>query len=887
VTFLFTDVEGSTLLWQTAPEAMPLALERHDVILRSSIESHDGYVFSTGGDGFGVAFARAREAVSAAVEAQTALAAERWPAGAVIRVRMGLHTGEAAERGGDYFGTPVNQTARLMALGHGGQVLCSAVTAGLVGGEIPLVDLGEHRLKDLSTPQRVLQVGEGRFPPLRSVVAVPGNLPRVLTELVGRTEDLAALVSVLGRDRLVTLTGVGGVGKTRLALAAAAATSFADGCWFVELASLSSTDEVVNAVAAVMGGSASDLHELARFVSGRRLLIVLDNCEHVLGAAARVAQAVVGAGPDSVVLATSREPLGVNGEVVRGVASLTVPDGEVSATEASTASAVALFVARARSSSTTFDLDDGNAGAVVEICRRLDGIPLAIELAAARVRAMAPADIAQRISERFELLSAGRGSLERHRTLAGAVSWSHELLSDEEKVVFRRLAVFPASFDLDAAERIAAKDGADGADLMVRLVDQSLVVYNPVTHRYRLLETLRQFAADRLADAGETGLLRERHAAYFFGLATDCLPDGDAPARTEFERLKAELDNLGAVADWFAQRERWRDLLTLTRTVRLLLFGWAPVEGYRWYRDALSHLPDLDDQERVDALGEVAYLGMGLGKSTDDPSGTSIALADAMGLRHSPWAWHCRGATAHSDPVEAKAAAEMMLVVAEDRGDAYCAVIALGQLAGALATIGELDRSADLADAALARARLAVHPEALPVAVFCAAASHLVSRAQPDFAGAMRILESNPVDIAGVSQLSASYLDRSWGLAYLGYGDTKRAVRHLAASLRAIDRNGRQGAFATGALALCVALSEAGQTHLAARLDGYTGTHRAAESIEVAEPWLTAQLAKAKSATDGVEWVTGSQAGAALDRRGFLALVAEAERSVEETPAAT
>jgi predicted ATPase len=368
---------------------------------------------------------------------------------------MAVHTGEVTERDGDYFGTPVNQAARLMALAHGGQILCSVVTAGLVTGEVPLLDLGEHRLRDLSAAQRVFQVGERRFPALRSVDLVPGNLPTMLTELVGRGDDIAGLVKLLEHDRLVTLTGVGGVGKTRLAVAVAAATAlrFSDGCWLAELAPAGSADEVTRAVSSAMGAPVADLAALARFLAQRRALVILDNCEHVLSFAARLAEVVLGAGPEAVILATSREPLGVAGEVVRGVRSLTVPPSAASVAEAAGASAVRLFVARATSASEDFVLDDQNVDSVIEICGHLDGIPLAIELAAARVRGMSPAEIARRLGERFRLLAASRGSLERHRTLLGAVSWSHDLLSDQERAVFRRLGVFPASFDLARPRR--------------------------------------------------------------------------------------------------------------------------------------------------------------------------------------------------------------------------------------------------------------------------------------------------------------------------------------------------------------------------------------------------------------------------------------------------
>ena len=522
VSFLFTDIEGSTQLWDSVPDAMRPALERHDEIFRSCIGACDGYVFSIGGDGFGAAFARAADALTVAVAMQEALAAEPWPDGAVVRVRMGVHTGEVSERDGNYFGTAVNRAARLMAVAHGGQVVCSQASATLAGDAVSLRSLGEHRLRDLAAAEQIFQVGEGSFPPLRSVDAVPTNLPTVRTELIGRTDDVTSLMELVERERLVTLTGVGGVGKTRLALgvAAAIAAGFTDGCWLVELSPVADGDEVVKTVAAAMRAPTTTTDALVDYLADRRVLIVLDNCEHVLDAAADLADAILADAADVHVLVTSREPLGLDGEQVRRVQSLALPDAEATADVASASAAVRLFAERAAAVSEGFAVDAGNVDAVVEICRHLDGIPLAIELAAARVRAMAPAEIARRLDERFRLLAGGsRRSQERHRTLLATVAWSHDLLTDEERTTFRRLAVFPASFDLTAAEAVAGDGDIDAVDCVLRLVDRSLVVYEPAEDRYRLLETLRQFGADRLAEAGETEATRERHARYFLDFA--------------------------------------------------------------------------------------------------------------------------------------------------------------------------------------------------------------------------------------------------------------------------------------------------------------------------------------------------------------------------------
>jgi predicted ATPase/class 3 adenylate cyclase len=882
VTFLFTDIEGSTRLWETASAAMGVALERHNLIVRAAIEEAGGYVFATGGDGFAAAFARAADGLVAALGAQEALEAEIWPEDASIRVRMALHTGEVTERHGDYFGSPVNQVARLMALGHGGQILCSALTAGLVTGEVPLLDLGEHRLRDLSSAQRVFQVGEGRFPALRSVDVVPGNLPTMLTELVGRSDDIAGLVKLLEHERLLTLTGVGGVGKTRLALAVAAATAtgFPDGCWLAELAPAGSANEVTGAVSSAVGVPATNVMALARYLAGRRTLIILDNCEHVLTGAADLAEAVLRAGPETVILATSREPLGVAGEVVRGVRSLTVPSSGVSLSEAADASAVRLFAARASAAVEGFVLDEDNVEAVVEICGHLDGIPLAIELAAARVRGMSPGEIARRLGERFRLLAASRGSIERHRTLLGAVSWSHDLLGEPERVVFRRLGGFPASFDLAAAEAIAGDtDSAlDVVDAVLLLVDRSLVVFDPAAQRYRLLETLRQFATDRLAEAAETDQARQHHGQFYLQLVAH---QGDLMAAGAFQRLDAELDNLRAVAEWLGQQGRWADLLSMCRHLFEFLGSQSLHDAYGWYRMALDHLPDLDNQERIDALGELEWIAGATGDYRNDVlPGASIDLADSTGRLHSPWAWGARAQFHRMDPPDAKLAAERMSAVAQERGDRYATTTALGLLAIALAVFGDFDGSARFAEQSLQSARLLSTPIALANAVSTAAASYLATRVDPDFDAGLRILQENPVDLDLVGERRAASILLQRGLAHLGLQHTGLALGDLIRSFRLADRIGFDIVLGEELVAVAVAVAEAGQMTLAWQLIGYGKAHY--HDTWMRSKWLQARLANLETTIDTTELDRAATAGARLDRRGFMRLIAQAENSSQQ-----
>jgi predicted ATPase/class 3 adenylate cyclase len=564
VTFLFTDVEGSTRLWEQSPEAMRAALARHDEIVRHAIEARGGHVFSTGGDGFAAAFARAGDALAGAADAQAGLAREQWPETAPLRARMGVHTGEAEERNGDYFGPALNKAARLMALGHGGQVLCSLATAEVLDNA-GLIDLGEHRLRDLSAPQRVFQAGAGDFPALRSLDAFPSNLPAQPGAFVAREDELAEVLDAVSLSRVVTLTGVGGVGKTRLALHAAAELlpRFKDGAWLVELAPVVDPDALMEVIGRALDVPERQGHSLTAsltdFLRPKRLLVVLDNCEHVIDAVATFVGGVVSACPQVSFLATSREGLRARGERIVIVPSLGLPAAGADADSVASADAVRLFVERAAEAKGRFTLTATNAPAVARLVRRLDGIPLALELAAARVRSLTPGELADRLDERFRLLAGGqRTAVERHQTLRRAIDWSYELLSPSEQVTLNRAAVFAGDFGLDSAETVIAGDGIDAfdvADLLGHLVDKSLVLAEDregVT-RYRLLETIRQYAQERLEAAGEGEVVRRRHAeeyAAFALRASSGLRGRDEVVWTE--RVDAELENLRVAVSWSA-----------------------------------------------------------------------------------------------------------------------------------------------------------------------------------------------------------------------------------------------------------------------------------------------------------------------------------------------
>jgi predicted ATPase len=865
---------------------MRVALARHDELLRAAIEAHDGYVFATGGDGFAAAFARAGDAVGAAVASQARLSPEAWPPGAPIRVRIGLHTGEVEERGGDYFGPAVNRAARLMAIGHGGQVLCSAVTAGLIGGEVTLVDLGEHRLRDLSAPQRVFQVGGDHFSPLRSPDLVPTNLPVMATGLVGRDEDVRALTKLVADQRLVTLAGSGGVGKTRLALevAAAAAAAFPDGAWLVALASLGTGADVARAIAAAVGSAAGDRDALIAYLTERSQLLVLDNCDYIVDATAEVAAAIMASARDVRVIATSQEPLGVPGEAVYRVDPLELPEESGDPARLLRSPAVRLFVERAHAANPRFALGGANADAIGAICRELDGVPLALELAAARSRAMPVDQIARRLGERFRLLGAGpRAGEERHRSLSAAVSWSHELLSADERVVFRRLSVFPASFDLDAAEEVVggAGDRLNVLECLVRVVDRSLVNYDPAEGRYRLGQTLRQFAADRLAEAGETEEFHEAHARYFSDLAAHLGPAPAGEAETARRRLVTELDNLRSAADFFASERRWTELLRLSRDLFFFLYIHDMAEGSRWYRRALEGQPDLAGQEHVDALGEYSTLASQIDfAAAEAASELSIRLAEDRGLLHSPWTWGIRAVMSlyRGDAERAVEAATRGVSVGGERGDDLGRSVTSGLVANALAAAGELDRSEEVAKEALNEARHIADPAARLFAVMCAAGAHLLVRAPPRFTEGLAVLEANPFDLELAEPVFVVTLEEVWGVALLGHARPAEAAARLVRSIRAADRSGWIAQLEQSAAALAVACAEGGELVLGAQIRGYVTARLSAQRIETSmRGWLDERLDAALSNLDATERAHATQRGARLDRRGFMELVTQAE----------
>jgi predicted ATPase/class 3 adenylate cyclase len=658
VTFLFTDIEGSTRLWETQADAMKLVLARHDAILREAIAAHDGHVFKTVGDAVDAVFAKASDALAAAVAAQRALVAERWAVPGGLHVRMALATGVADERDGDYFGPPLNRAARLLGAAHGGQILLLASTYQLVRdapmAEVTVRDLGEQRLRDLARPEQIFQiVGSdlpAEFPPLRTLESIPNNLPVQLTSFVGRAGELAEIHRLLGTTRLLTLMGAGGAGKTRLALQVAAEVmdDYADGVWLVELALLSDPALVLPAIASALGVRDSIAQALTDtltdYLRTKTLLLLLDNCEHLSAACAQVTEMLLRRCPELRVLSTSQEALGVPGEVSYAVPSLSLPDPgrQVESGELTQYEAVRLFIDRAMLSKPDFRLTASNGPLVAQVVRRLDGIPLAIELAAARTKVMSVEQIASRLDDRFHLLTTGgRTAAPRHQTLKAAMDWSYELLADHERTLLRRLSAFAGGWTLEAAEAVCTGDGLEAAevlDLLSRLVDRSLVlVAEPNGEpRYRLLETVRQYARDRLAETGEADAVRGRHRDWFLELAEqgEAQLQG-APQAGWLDRFELEHDNLRAALDWCRRAQEDPD--PGLRLSGALWRFWDVrgfwTEGRSWLEGALTHGGDAHTGARVKALIGAAYLGFYQGdfERAAAMAGESLELSRKLG----------------------------------------------------------------------------------------------------------------------------------------------------------------------------------------------------------------------------------------------------------------
>jgi predicted ATPase/class 3 adenylate cyclase len=725
VTLLFTDIEGSTALWEQDGPRMSKALAAHDALARSAVESHRGTVVKMIGDGMHAAFGDALDALKATVDLQRALADPAATHGVPLRVRCGLHTGMAERRDNDYFGSPVNRAARIMSAAHGGQVLVSQAVVDGIRATLPaavaLRDLGKVRLRDLSTPEHVYQVVHPElrqeFPALRSLEATPNNLPQQATSFIGRDKELAELRRMLASTRLLTLTGSGGCGKTRLALQVAADSleAFADGAWLVELAPLSDPALVAQAVATVLGLKEEPgkpiMQTLAVHLEDKRLLLLLDNCEHLLDGCAKLADALLRQCLPLTILATSREVLGMAGEQAYRVPSLSMPDPKHAHTAATIApfAAVQLFAGRALLGRPDFRVTDQNASALASICHRLDGIPLAIELAAARVRSLSVEQIGGKLDQRFRLLTGGsRTALPRQQTLRSLIDWSYDLLDDRERRLLQRLSVFAGGWTLEAAEQVCSDAGAQDqgvVDLLTSLCDKSLVVVEESGgyYRYRLLETVRQYARERLLEGGDGETFRERHRDCIVALAEAAAPKLRSSAQLEWlRRLEFEHENLRAALEWSLAEPGSRQGLRLCGALQ---FFWIMrghlSEGREWCARFLAKA-GADERTKehasvLNAAGLFAYRqgdcaaaralhekSLAIRRQMGDKLGVGVSLGN-LGLV----------AADEGDHASAKALHEESLAIARE----------LGNRNGIVASIGNLGSAAhDRGDFAAARA---------------------------------------------------------------------------------------------------------------------------------------------------------------------------------------
>jgi predicted ATPase/class 3 adenylate cyclase len=734
LTFLFTDLEGSTALWDRHPGLMQAVTARHDELLRSAFESNGGRVVKTTGDGFHVVFESPAEGIAAALAAQGAIASEAWPPEiGNLKVRMGLHSGESEARQGDFYGTELNRAARVMTIGHGGQVLVSGAAAGLLRGRLPggaeLIDLGLHRLKGLSDPEPIYQLAhpslERDFPPLRSSLSNPHNLPAQLTSFIGRATELREVKRSLARNRLLTLLGPGGAGKTRLMLQAAGdlLEGFPDGVWLVELAPHTSPELVAEKTASVLGVRGQPDRSLADslviYLRRKEILLLLDNAEHLIAASAELARRLLAACPQVKILVTSREALSVAGEATFHVPSLSLPAGDVrTAADLESAEACQLFLERARAVRPDFTLTPADVPAVAGIVRHLDGIPLALELAAARLKVMSPQGIAARLNDRFRLLVGGRRTaLPHQQTLQALIDWSWNLLDESEQVLLRRLSVFSGGWLLEDAQQVAGDSQLDEfavLDNLQALVDKSLVATGSTpdgSPRFHLLESIRQYARDRLSEAGEDQALGDRHAAYFAGLVRDAEAAGtQVEALAWIKRLVRETDNFRAAFHWMEEHD---PLLFLETAGKLMLLGgqgfwsFSAPQARRWLERAIQigrkvEVPEEGRQERQRYLGialsAMAIIDLTLGRHEEGaaagsqalsilrPLGESRYLAFALGT----YAYHLNYLGRLSEAFEAGEQAER---VARAQGDGVSLSMALASLGMSTLMSGDVEKS--------------------------------------------------------------------------------------------------------------------------------------------------------------------------------------------------
>ncbi len=867
VTFLFTDIEGSTSLWERDTSAMQSALARHDEILRGTVEDHAGFVFKMVGDAFCCAFPTAPEALEAALDIQRGLSTEEWAREiGPLRVRAALHTGAAEERGGDYFGPPLNRVARLLSAGHGGQILLSLPTQELVRDQLPsgagLRDLGEKRLKDLFRPERVFQLTApdlpSEFPSLRTLESLRNNLPLQPTPLVGREREVAAVCERLRSPevRLLTLTGPGGTGKTRVGLQAAAELieAYEGGVFFVPLATVADPSLVASSVAGALGvtetGDRPLEERLKEYLRDREMLLLLDNFEQVLEATPFLEGMLVAA-PRLKALATSRAALRLYGEHEFPVPPLELPDtGRLPEVEAlAQYEAVRLFIERARAVKPDFAVTNENAPAVAEICTRLDGLPLAIELAAARIRLLSPKAMLARLGSRLKLLTGGARNLpERQRTLRGAIEWSHSLLTPEEHTLFARLAVFSGGRTLEAIEAVCDPDGElDAFDAVESLLEKSLLRQEEGPDeepRFVMLETIHEYATEKLKEGGEYEELRASHVAYFVAFAEEAEPEIEGPDQVSWmERLEADHDNLRAALSWSLER---KDAESALRIGGALWWFWVvrghPTESRRWLVAGLTGGETAPVGVRARALLAVGDLALRQGdytRAVEDLEASLSLYREAKDRRGEAYALSILGwiASERNELERARELLEESLALSREAGTARDVSIVLNAVATLELYRGEYELAATIAEEGLSLAREAGDVRSIAMYTMNLALTAPVTgeyeRAEM-FGREAREMHRELGDVSGVALANILL-----GYVALSRNDLDRAEELCVAAVRIFWERGQIPGMDFALDVLASVAASRGEIRGAARLWGVAAASR--EAIDI--PWMPEERA--------------------------------------------
>ncbi len=919
-TFLLTDIEGSTRLWEEHGDAMGAALAVHDRLVRGAIELGRGVVIKTMGDGVLAVFDDSVSAVMAALAAVRALRDSGWGATGPLRVRVAIHAGAAESRDGDFFGPALNRDARILAIGHGGQILLSAVAAALARDQLPdeieLIDRGSHRLRDLDRPEQIFQVAAvdlpRDFPPLRSLSTRRSNLPVQVTSFVGREHERAEVGRLLERARLVTLIGTGGTGKTRLMLEAAGAIAgrFPDGVWLAELAPLSDPVQIAPECARALGVPEAPgrpaMETIAEFLATKEILLLVDNAEHLIDGVADVANRLLAGAPGLRILTTSREALAVSGEAVVQVPSLTCPGGldrgrvggpaMVDIGEAAATEAVRLFAERASAVLPSFELTAQNVPAVAEICRRLDGIPLAIELAAGRVSSMSPQEIAVGLGDRFRLLTGGRRSaVPRQQTLHALIDWSWDLLTENDRRLLSRVAIFAGGWTAGAAARIVGEGGDPGGtrgssasasdravmetiDRLARLVDRSLVnVDRGPTTRYRMLETIRQYARERLIESGEAEEIAGRHMEYFAALAEAAAAELHGPTMVDWlDRLDSEIENLGTALEWSLES----DPDTAVRMCSAMLEYWRSrspspdnkdrvIAAVEAARRIVAGPPDSTVAQRVAAarlLGLAAFLWSTTGQADVAVGWAGEAMVLARALDDKPTLITAITAEALTKiftgaRFDIGGGIDEFLALAAETGDNWT----IAMVAGGVASVLSLRDPAG-AEQLLSIGAAAAHASGNPLVIATTSMGQgLILTQRGRIAEGRTCLEDAIARFAEIGDERFGAMCRSeLAHALRRAGQVDEAMAMYRELIQVWVRSGNRGAVAHQLESIAFGLIAGGSTERAARLLGAASAMRdaahspmiEAEQVEHAE-WLERLRATADTATVDVAWAAG------------------------------